>query len=104
MIMKTRMGVLSCATGLAAFCASAYADQAAQSVGDAQANLAEIIVTAQKREQSINDVGASIAALGADSIAVQRITDLESVARAVPGLQFTPSNTNTPVLTLRGVG
>ena len=35
---------------------------------------------------------------------MQRITDLESVARAVPGLQFTPSNTNTPVLTLRGVG
>lgn len=64
----------------------------------------DIIVTAQKREQSINKVGLTITALSADSLRNQRIAALEDVAAAVPGLSFTTSAANTPVFTLRGVG
>lgn len=64
----------------------------------------EIIVTANKREQNINDVGLTITALSSESIADRKITSLADVAAAVPGLAYSPSTTNTPIFTLRGVG
>jgi outer membrane receptor protein involved in Fe transport len=66
--------------------------------------LNEIIVTANKREENINKVGMTITALGAEQLAERRITSLEDVASIVPGLVYTPSTTNTPIFTLRGVG
>lgn len=64
----------------------------------------EIIVTANKRAEGINKVGLSITALSGDAIRDKRITSLADVAAAVPGLSFASSTTNTPILTLRGVG
>jgi outer membrane receptor protein involved in Fe transport len=64
----------------------------------------EIVVTAQKREQSINDVGLTIQAFGSEQIEKQRITTLSDVAAAVPGLTYAATAANTPVFTLRGVG
>jgi iron complex outermembrane recepter protein len=64
----------------------------------------EIIVTANKREQNINDVGTTITALSAEALATRKITSLADVAAAVPGLAYSPSTTNTPIFTLRGVG
>jgi len=66
--------------------------------------LEEIVVTAQKRSQAINDVGLAIVALDGDSIQRQQISTLADVAKAVPGLDFAITNNNTPVLTLRGIG
>jgi iron complex outermembrane receptor protein len=82
------------------------ADQAAiaPQADDNHVGSTDIIVTAQKREQSINKVGLTITALSADSLRNQRISSLEDVAAAVPGLSFTTSAANTPVFTLRGVG
>jgi iron complex outermembrane receptor protein len=64
----------------------------------------EIVVTAQKREQSINKVGLTIAAVGAEQLSRQHIVDLSDIASVVPGLSYTTSASNTPVFTLRGVG
>ncbi|WP_374410069.1 TonB-dependent receptor [Novosphingobium colocasiae] len=61
-------------------------------------------MTAQKREQSINDVGMTITALGADTLATQGIRSLDDLARSVPGLSFAGTDYGTPVFTLRGVG
>jgi len=102
--MRITRSIVVPAAGLYAFCAAAHAQPNDDKVAEPATEIQEIIVTAQKREQSINDVGETIAAIGSASLAAQRLSDLDSIARAVPGLQFTPSNTNTPVLTLRGVG
>ena len=64
----------------------------------------EIIVTAQKREQSINDVGLTIEAFSGEELAKRKITSLSDVASAVPGLSYAATATSTPVFTLRGVG
>lgn len=64
----------------------------------------EVIVTAQKREQSLNDLGLAVAVLSGDVLAEKGISSLEDIALAVPGLSFTKSGTDTPVYTLRGVG
>ncbi len=64
----------------------------------------EIVVTAQKRKQSINTVGATLTALDSKTLATQKIASLTDVAQAVPSLTFAMTNNNTPVLTLRGIG
>jgi iron complex outermembrane receptor protein len=66
--------------------------------------LDEIIVTANKREQRLQDVGATVTVIGHDTLAFQRIADVSQLAELVPGLQATITPNNTPVNTLRGVG
>lgn len=64
----------------------------------------EIIVTANKREESINRVGLTIKAVGEADLRERQITSAADIAQAVPGLSYTNSANNTPVFTLRGVG
>lgn len=67
-------------------------------------DVGEIVVTANKREQNLNDVGMTVTAVGAQALQNRRVVSLEDVANIVPGLVYTPSTTNTPIFTLRGVG
>ena len=68
------------------------------------AELEEIVVTANKRAESINEVGLSISAIGAEKLTDQKLTSLEEISSAVPGLVYSASTANTPIFTLRGVG
>ena len=64
----------------------------------------DIIVTANKREESINKVGLTIKALGGAQLEQQHVTSLQDLAAAVPGLNYAQTENNTPVYTLRGIG
>ena len=64
----------------------------------------DIIVTANKREESLNKVGLTVTAISGAMLAKRKITSLQDVASIVPGLAFAPSANNTPILTLRGIG
>jgi iron complex outermembrane recepter protein len=68
------------------------------------AELEEVVVTAQKRSQSINDVGMSISAATGNELQSLGITDVEGLVKVTPGLTFTLSQNGTPLFTLRGVG
>jgi iron complex outermembrane receptor protein len=64
----------------------------------------EIIVTAQKREQSANDVGISIVAASGEDLKERGIDSVQDLARLVPGLTVQNSAFNSISYTLRGVG
>jgi iron complex outermembrane receptor protein len=64
----------------------------------------EIVVTAQKREQNLNDVGMSVSVLGTEALDRAGATTPDDLARLVPGLVAAKSAYGTPVYTLRGVG
>lgn len=66
--------------------------------------LGEIVVTANKRAENINRVGLTVTAISGDQLAARRITSVQDIAAAVPGLNFAQSGTSTPIYTLRGVG
>ena len=67
--------------------------------------LQEVVVTAQKRVQSANDVGMSITAITQETLAQRGIRDIFDLAREVPGLSVSPSGQGPSVVyTLRGVG
>jgi iron complex outermembrane receptor protein len=66
--------------------------------------LGEIVVTANKREERLQDVGITVSALSSESLENRRVENVQDLAKSVPGLEFAPSPNATPVYTLRGVG
>lgn len=69
----------------------------------AQGGIEEVVVTAQRREQSSQDVPLSITAVTASSAEARGIVDTETLQQAVPGLTFTKGAAYAlPVI--RGIG
>jgi outer membrane receptor protein involved in Fe transport len=82
-----------------------YAQNIAPSAQEFSDNsIQDIIVTAQKRAQSINDVGLTITALGADALERQGVKTLNDLANSVSGLTYAGTDFGSPIFTLRGVG
>ena len=77
---------------------------AQDSAGGMRGALEEIVVTAQKREQSADDVGMAITAIGGDALDLLGITDTADLSRIVPGFTFADSGLSVPIYTIRGVG
>lgn len=63
----------------------------------------EIIVTAQKRTQSLQDVPVAVAVLNAESLRAQRINGVDGLGSAVPNLTVTRSPFQ-PYVAIRGLG
>jgi iron complex outermembrane receptor protein len=80
------------------------ASNGGQAAAEANGGLDEIVVTANKREENIQRVGLDVTAISGQQLADQRITSLQDIAAAVPGLAYATDTTNTPIFTLRGVG
>lgn len=79
----------------------------AQDGGDEPAaGIDSIVVTAQKREQNVQEVGISITAFSGDAIDELGFDTSTEIVAQVPGLNFgTPvGEGNNPAFTLRGVG
>lgn len=64
----------------------------------------EIIVTAQRREESVNRVPISITALSGDQLQDMNIRDVADLTRVVPGFTEAKSAGGTPIYTIRGIG
>ena len=66
--------------------------------------LEEVVVTAQHREENLQDVPIAITAIGAEELRTADISDLNSISVRTPGFSmgtFTPAQ---PQLFIRGVG
>ena len=75
----------------------------AQQSAEGYVLLEEVIVTAQKREQSIQEVGISVTALSGDAMKTLGLDNTQEIIQQVPALQlqtFTPAFT---IFNLRGV-
>ncbi|HTC53078.1 MAG TPA: TonB-dependent receptor [Steroidobacteraceae bacterium] len=76
---------------------------------DDNAQLPEVIVTAQKRAQDTKDVPVSVGVLDADALADLHVNSVEDVTRLMPGISFAHASVgaaNGPgqdVLSIRGV-
>ncbi len=64
----------------------------------------DIIVTAQKREQSVNKVGMSITAQTGDQLLQQGIRSVADLAKVVPGFTFQGAPGLAPIYSIRGIG
>jgi iron complex outermembrane receptor protein len=98
--MKTLL-LASSALALIATSAPAFAQEAEDEGGKGT----EIIVTAQKREENLQEVPLAISVIGGDAIANSGSVTLENAQYLVPSLNFRKSGTTlNQALFLRGVG
>ncbi|MEO5732193.1 MAG: TonB-dependent receptor [Rubrivivax sp.] len=89
---------LSVLSALGCIATPAYAQQATAPV---EITVQEVIVTALKRKQDIQKVGASVQALTADALAEAGIDDVTRLEQISPGLVFAKSG-NDAKLAIRG--
>jgi iron complex outermembrane receptor protein len=91
---------------IAALMASAPVAALAQGEADAGvgARLEEIVVTAQKREQRLQDVPVAITAVSAETIEANRITSVRDLSALAPNLlvRTQPGGGSNPGYTMRG--
>ncbi|HNP34747.1 MAG TPA: TonB-dependent receptor [Woeseiaceae bacterium] len=64
----------------------------------------EIVVTAQKRTERLQDVPVSISVFNSDAIDQTGVRELKEIAAYIPNLQISPGNDFTTTVTIRGVG
>ena len=97
----TRRSLLTC-TALATVAllpGQALAQDATENIG-----LEEIIVTAQKREQSVQDVPIAVTAVSEESLKANRIFTVNDLSSIAPGVTVRPSagGVSVPSFTIRG--
>ncbi len=65
----------------------------------------EITVTAQKREQSIDDVGLTVVAFSGEELAERGLADLSRLTAAIPNVSlYDVTGGGVPVVVIRGIG
>jgi iron complex outermembrane receptor protein len=74
----------------------------AQQAG-ASTGIEEIVVTAQRREENLQDVGIAVTALGSSQLADLNITVATDITRVVPSLQMNAYSSSQVVFNIRGV-
>ena len=66
--------------------------------------LEEVVVTAQRRAESINEVGMAITAIDASSLEALRVTSVRDLTNIVPSFTVSQSYQGVPTYTMRGIG
>ena len=75
-----------------------------QNVGpDSQSALAEIVVTAEKRTERLQDVPMSMSVISGDRLTATQSTTLQDIANSVPGLQAISASPAVNTLVIRGI-
>ncbi|NKF22444.1 TonB-dependent receptor [Solimonas marina] len=109
--MQTKLGLRS-AAGIAVIGAAllppsvALAQNAASDTKAAASDtsdIAEVVVTAQRREEKSRDVPISVTALSADQLATAHVEQLSDTAKVTPGLRFDAAGPAVQP-SIRGVG
>lgn len=100
--MRVRKLMLTSTTALAAIIAvSAHAEAAVPAPSPNE--VPEVVVTAQKRTQSVTDVGETIHVIGSQQLASQGVNTAADLVKVVPGFTVATNGDGTPIYTLRGV-
>src|SRR5271156_2058108 len=96
-----RQAVALAAAVSGAFCVNSSRAQVATN----QPALTEIIVTAQKREQNIQDVPITVIAFSAEQLKDAGVTDIKNLQNLTPGLTVTSTTSeNVTTARIRGIG
>lgn len=93
------------ATTLALSCALATTNSWAQTPAESSATFGEIIVTAQKREQNLQDVPVVVTAVSAQLLHDTGVKDIKDLTVLTPGLLVTSSSSEASTTArIRGIG
>lgn len=98
------MSSIAVVAGLSAVPCEAQTAAPPTKPGDQAAVVGEVVVTARKRSETLQQIPASIVAIPADTIVKQHMTQIDDIGELVSNLHIVQRNDNSPDVTLRGVG
>lgn len=109
---RFNIGAVVCATFMCGVSMPAMAQSqsaapdgtSARSDGEAVLSIDDIVVTARKRSERLQDVPVAITAVQAAALASQGAVDIQSVAAVTPGLFYQSIEPSRPNIYLRGIG
>lgn len=85
--------------------AASFAGPAAPASANDAGGLGEVVVTAQRRQESAQDVGIALSVLTGQSLADKALTNVVDLQNAIPSLQVEPAfGSGQPQYRIRGVG
>jgi iron complex outermembrane receptor protein len=90
---------------VALFCAATTpvaAQTTTEPAADKQRAIETVIVTAQRREQKLDDVAAAVSAVGADQIQIQRIENVDDLIGQMSTISYRSPSPDSGFLTIRG--
>ncbi len=104
--MHRSKSVFGCASALAIICASGAAfAQAQPPSGGGSGAVSELVVTAQKREERLQDVPVVVTVLTGAKLAANRVESVSDLVTLTPGLTSTTNaSEGTTIARIRGVG
>ena len=78
----------------------------AQEAAPASAGLQEIVVTAQKRAENMQNTPLAVSALTGEALEARRISDISNIGSVAPNLttSITPASTTNITVHIRGIG
>jgi len=102
--MNTKSTIRTSLLVSSAMTALVFSPAQANAAADETTGVKDIVVTAQKREQSIQDVPVAITAFTGDALEANRISTVNDLSGLAPGLTVRPSagGIATPAFTMRG--
>ncbi len=81
-----------------------FADEYDELLDDEIFALEEVIVTARKRQESLQDSPVAVSAFSADALKEAGISNTRDLQQSVPGLTFSEQGTKSPAIFIRGIG
>jgi len=76
----------------------------ADAVGPTQGGIGDIVVTAQRQSQRLQDVPIAVSAFTADNLEKQQIVNPVALQQSLPSITFTKTNFTSSSFTIRGIG
>jgi outer membrane receptor protein involved in Fe transport len=103
--MVSRVVAAALGAGAILVSSAAFAEPAADKAATDATGLEAVVVTAQRKEESVQNVGIAISVLSGDSLAAKSVTYVNDLQNAVPSLQVEPAfGSGQPQFRIRGVG
>src|SRR5688500_13013072 len=104
-MLRHNSGLLRFVSGFAMIAAAApgLAQEAASPPDEADPLFGSIVVTAQKRDQDVQDVPLSITAFSGDQLDQLGIGNVTEITQQIPGMQLNAWSPNVTIFNLRGI-
>jgi iron complex outermembrane receptor protein len=101
---RLRAAISAALVGSCALCATAWAEPAGtDAAAGPEQELQEIVVTAEKRESTVQKTPISITAISGAELQADGLSDMTSVAQQVPGVSFKTSGPGQTEFEMRGL-
>jgi iron complex outermembrane recepter protein len=102
MTIRARLGISASIAALLPAAAFAQTVTSAQPAPDA--GISDIVVTAQRREERLQDVPVAVSAISGIELQRRGIADTQDLGAKVPGLSFQTAGISRPRIFIRGLG